>query len=146
MNTRAKSIAVLIGTLIIGGVLGGLIVGTISQNRQERRNQIRNRGGFAQHMERIIEPKDEAQRQALQPILESVDQSNRAILEDAHRQLKIQYDSLLIRLDTILDDQQLERLRKERGRMGRRGPPPGGPQGGPPRNRDGGPDRGPDGE
>ena len=88
MNTKVKSILILLGTLLIGGVLGGTVVGVISQNRQEKRENLRGPGGFVRHMERVIGIEDSAQHAVVHPILEAADRRNWELLKTTREQMR----------------------------------------------------------
>ena len=141
MNTRIKSIAILLGTLLAGALLGGVIVGSVIQDRSEKLEGLRRPGGFVQHMQHVIQPADDEQWEAIRPIIEETARTNREIMKGAHRNLKSSFDSMLVRLEPLLQAEQAERLKAEHSRMkkrskgkkkGRRGPPPSGPHGFPP--------------
>ena len=132
MNTKVKSILILLGTLLIGGVLGGTVVGVISQNRQEKREKMRGPGGFVRHMERVIGIEDSAQHAAVHPILEAADRRNWELLKIARQEMRASFDTMLVELSPHLRADQLENLKREREQMKKRmkGPPglPGGPR------------------
>lgn len=148
MNTRTKSIAILVGTLLLGMVLGGVLVGTISRNREGDRGKLIRPGGFVEHLKGVIEPTSDEQWEQVRPILERVGMEHRGIISDAHKELKASFDSLLVELEAYLEPEQLKRLKEEHARMGRakhrrpggrrgrhdhpHGPPPGPPDGLPP--------------
>ena len=136
MTTQAKSILILLGTLIIGGVIGGAAVGMISQDRREKRDEIRGPGGFIRHMERIIDIRDSAQHAAVHPILAKADERNREILKSARHQMKAVFDTMLVELAPLLSAGQMESLRREQHNMKkkRKGPPNG--MDGPPRGEE----------
>ena len=129
MNTKAKSIVILLSTFVLGGLIGGLVVGMVSQQRTEKIGDFRKKGGFIRHMERVIEPKDSAEHEVIHSILEETDARNRKVLENAHREMKASYDSMLVELEPHISDEQMNRLKAEHERMkkrmkrGRKGPP-----------------------
>ena len=136
MTPQVKSILILLGTFIIGGLLGGTVVGMISGNRVEQRKDIRGPGGFVRHMERIIDIKDSAQHAAVHPILEKTNRKHRAIFKAAADDVKQTFDTMLVELEPYLEPDQLERLEKEHQMMQKKGQPPG-PLGGPPPRKKG---------
>ena len=132
MAIQMKSILILLGTLLIGGVLGGTLVGTISQNRKERREEIRGPGGFVRHMERVIGIEDSVQHAAIHPILEEADRRNREAIKGVRQQMAASFDTMLTQLQPYLSQEQLENLQQEREHMKRRMNDPRGPGGPPP--------------
>lgn len=121
MNTRAKSIAIILSTLIVGGVLGGVIVGTISSQRSREFHHmlrdVRRPGGFVERFEGVIEPRDAAQRDAIMPILEAAEEKNRAAIRQAHETIRSGFDSMMTALSPHLDASQRARLEEEFERM-----------------------------
>jgi hypothetical protein len=99
---------------------------------------MRRPGGFVEEMERVIQPRDAAQRDSLRPYLEATDQHNRAIVDGARGSMRAELDSMRARVDKLLDDKQRARLADFAQRGPQRGPgrpgqrPFGGPRGGPP--------------
>ena len=141
MNIHVKTSLILIVTLLIGMILGALLGGALLRSRvKDRAARIRTPHGFANRMERIIQP-DESQREAVREIL--LRHADR--FSQFHDQFAALADSLKKDLDPILTEEQklrLERMiyaprRMHRPERGRRGMPPGEgpPTGDPPRPR-----------
>lgn len=136
MRIELKAWAAILGTLIVGVALGMLLSGALERRRHERVETMRRPGGFVEEMERIIQPRDAAQRDSLRPYLEATDQHNRAIVDGARGAMRAELDSMRARVDKLLDDGQKARLADfaQRGPQrgpgrpgGRRGPPDGPP-------------------
>ena len=134
MRIELKAWAAIVGTLIVGVALGMLLSGALERRRHERAETMRRPGGFVEEMERVIHPRDAAQRDSLRPYLEEADQHNRAIVEGARGSMRAELDSMRARVDKLLDDGQKGRLADfaQRGPQqgpgrpqGRRGPPDG---------------------
>ena len=141
MRIELKAWAAIVGTLIVGVALGMLMSGALERRRHDRVETMRRAGGFVEEMERVIQPRDAAQRDSLRPYLEATDQHNRAIVEGARGSMRAELDSMRARVEPLLDDGQKARLAEfaERGPQqgpgrpgGRRGPASGPPEGGPP--------------
>lgn len=141
MRIEVKAWAAILGTLIVGVAIGMLLSGTLERRRHDRVESMRRPGGFVEEMERVIQPRDAAQRDSLRPYLEATDQHNRAIVDGARGSMRAELDSMRARVDNLLDDKQKARLADfaQRGPQqgpGRGGPPPfgghRGPPGGPP--------------
>ncbi len=123
MNTRGKIVAVLTATLILGGVLGALLVGTIRGEREAKRAEGGRPGGMVHHFERVIQPESEEQREEVRGVLKKWEGKNRTLLERTHRTMRRGFDSMLVELTPILDEKQVERLKREGKRLKRPGPP-----------------------
>ena len=138
MRIEVKAWAAIVGTLIVGIALGLLLNGALERRRHERVETMQRPGGFVEEMERVIQPRDAAQRDSLRPYLEATDQHNRAIVEGARGSMRAELDSMRAKVDKLLDDRQKSRLadfaeRGPRDNPGRpRGPGPQGPPNGPP--------------
>lgn len=159
MKTEAKSLLLLLGTLSLGVLLGAAGNGAVQRERRREVEEIRRPAGFVEHMMEVIRPKDEAQRNAILPVVQATGERNRQVMQAAHTQLRAALDSMRARLAPQLDADQRARL-DEFARMpppppgmgapGRPGGPhgPGGPgrPGGPPPRGDWGPPPPRDGE
>jgi hypothetical protein len=142
MTANAKSVVLLAATLVVGFTLGLFADATLVRGRRERIGELRRPPGFVAHMEEIIKPHSDAQRDSIRPILERVATQNGKIVSESRGHLKTALDSMNVALAPMLDAAQRERLTTELSRMpipfgpggrGRRGgPPPGFGPGGPP--------------
>ena len=152
MSARTKSILLLLATLLIGMVLGALVNARLAEQRLERIAFLRSSHGFVRFWEEAVEPQDEAQREAIEAVLQ---QSARRLAEHmrtSQGEMQDIIDSTKTQLDVLLTPEQRARLerRMQRRRENRfedrrprfeerRGPPGrGGPPGGrepPPRER-----------
>ena len=132
MKTEARGLLLLLGTLALGVVLGAAGNGTIQRERRHRVEEIRRPGGFEEHMLRVIRPRDEAQRNALLPVIQATGRRNEQIVHTAREQLRAELDSMRARIAPQLDAEQRARLDE----FARMAPPP--PIGGRP-GRPGGP-------
>jgi hypothetical protein len=136
MTATSKSVVLLAATLVVGFALGLFADATLVRHRRERIGQIRRPPGFVAHMEDVIVPHSDAQRDSMQPILERIAQQNGQSIRDANVRLRASLDSMLVTLTPMLDAAQRERLTTELKRVpdpfrpggpggrGRRGGPP----------------------
>ena len=144
MTANTKSMLLLALTLITGFSLGLFADASLVRGRRERIQGLRRPPGFVAHMEDVIQPRSDAQRDSIRPILEQVARQNNQQIRDLNTHLRAALDSMRTTLSPMLDAAQRERLSAEvdhmpdvlgRGR-GRGGPPPFGPggrgRGGPP--------------
>jgi hypothetical protein len=136
MSTRGRAIGIIIGTLLIGVAIGALVVGPLVARRHFKRiADWRTPKGFAARIEEIIEP-DESQVEALRSVLSKHGVALEDVMSQHRAEVRGLVDSLHADLDTILTEEQKERLEK---RM-RHHRPPGFPHGpkerhGPPESR-----------
>jgi len=131
MTARTTSALVLIATLLIGIVLGALLFGAVQRQRFQHALRLVRPDRFAASVEQVVQPKDEAQRQAIRQVLEKADARMRADRQAMSQRMRAGLDSLQTGLSAVLDESQMERLRehltRHRGAL-RRGPgarPPG---------------------
>ena len=135
----------LIATLAIGAVLGVLGAGAMRPHLEGRppregppgppgpRGQGRP-GGFAEHMQQVIEPRGPDQAAAVRAVVERTAARNRALIEQLNGSLRASVESMRAELGPLLDADQRERLERATNQL----PPVGGPgapggRGGPPR-------------
>ena len=128
MRIETRSALILLATLLIGALLGALITGALAQRRISRVAEMKERG-FGMHIERIIQPRDEAQREAIRAVLKVAAQRNQEIMRGAREQIGYQLRQIREELLPLLDEEQRQRLESAAGgfRRGFRGPP--GPSG-----------------
>ena len=88
MRIETKSALILLVTLLLGGLIGVLAMGAIGQRRASRVAEMRERG-FAMQLERLIEPRDEEQREAIRAVLSAAAERNREPMEGAREQIRI---------------------------------------------------------
>lgn len=70
MSARLKSLLLLFAALLLGGVLGALVNARLAEARLEQVASLRSSSGFVRFVERGIEPRDEAQREAIRAVLQ----------------------------------------------------------------------------
>ncbi len=143
MNNQFKSVVLLAATLVVGFALGLFADASLVRGRRDRITEIRRPPGFVAHMESVIEPHSDAQRDSIRPILENAARQNGEVMRSANDRFKATLDSMRFSLNPMLDQGQRERLSHEIDRMppfgpgggrgrGRGGPPGGFGRGGPP--------------
>ena len=132
MSAGIKSLILLAATLIVGFALGLFADATLVRNRRESLRDIQRPPGFVAHMEDVIRPHSNAQRDSIHVVLERQAARNDTIMRASREQLRVQLDSMQMALSPMLDADQRDRLAHEI----QRGPPPFG-RGGPPFGRGG---------
>lgn len=110
MSPRARSILILLATLTLGMVAGALAVGAIVHHRRGEISDLRHQAGFVRFVMESIEPRDQAQRQAILPHVEAAARANQAEMEATHARLMENVTQMRKELRLILDDAQMERL------------------------------------
>ena len=146
MTNQFKSLVLLAATLVVGFALGLFADASLVRGRRDRLTEIRRPPGFVAHMESVIQPHSDAQRDSIRPILENAARQNGEVMRSANDRVKAALDSMRLSLSPMLDQPQRDRLSREIDRMppfgpggrgrGRGGPPGGGggfDRGGPPR-------------
>jgi hypothetical protein len=126
MNTKTKSIFVIIGALLIGIIIGAM--GSTMLRRdlfEDRIARFRTPEGFTQRLIEVIQP-DPAQREAVEQIMAKHHKKMIEIRNQGHELIKSHADSLLKDLEPVLKPDQLERLKKK---LMERPPRPGKPGG-----------------
>ena len=147
MTANTKSMVLLAMTLITGFALGLFADASLVRGRRDRIDGVRRPPGFVDHLQSVIQPHSDAQRDSIRPILEAVAKSNQQAIRDVNAHLRAALDSMKSALAPMLDESQRDRLSREvehmpdpfrpgggRGRGGpfghggppdgRRGPPP----------------------
>ena len=151
MNVTRSAALLLAATLVIGVLLGVLGAGAL-RPRFERagppwmeapKSGVRGRpGGFAEHMEEVIAPRDSAQRVVVRSVIDRTAARNHSLIEQLNRTLRASVDSMRGELAPVLSEDQRQRLEQAVARLPAvRGPGGAGPRG-PPRDgspRGGGP-------
>jgi hypothetical protein len=145
MTNQIKSLVLLAATLVVGFALGLFADATLVRGRRDRIGAIRRPPGFVAHIEDVIEPHSDAQRDSIRPILENAARQNGEVMRSANDRLKATLDSMRLALTPMLDQTQRDRLTHEIDRMppfgpggrgrGRGGPPGGFGRGRPPGDR-----------
>jgi hypothetical protein len=140
MGVKSKSVIALIITLVLGVLIGTLLVGPLIARRHfDRVDAMRTREGFAQRMERIIEP-DASQAVQVRQILTKYATQFDGIFSEHRLMMDALADSMRQELGPILTDAQRQRLEDSKPGHGGRphlgappdGMPPGQPPGGMP--------------
>ncbi len=127
MTARTKSTLLLLGTLCIGMLLGVFVHTLMVENRIERLTSLRSQAGFVRFMDKMIEPTDDAQREAIRDVLEETAAKldvhhgeSREAVEEIMESFRASLDSLLAEEQINALNERMERKRKYRGDRGRR--------------------------
>ncbi len=117
MTANSKSLILLAATLVVGFALGLFADATLVRTRRDRIGQIRRPPGFVDHLEQVIQPHNNAQRDSIRPVLQHVAEQNAQAVRDANLRLRAVLDSMRATLAPMLDAPQRDRLAAELDRM-----------------------------
>ena len=136
MTTRTKSVLILTATLVLGMVLGALLFGSVQRHRFRHALSLARPQHFTADLERVLQPRDDAEAQAIGAILDRFNTHMRNDRQQRSDAMRAGLDSLESQLAPILSEDQRTRLRQHltqhKGAVRR--PPPFG-RGRPPRGR-----------
>ena len=121
MSPKTKSVLLLLATLVIGLILGALMNGYFVRQRLDHIGGLMNPAGFGEHMEEVIQPTSDEQREAIRKILDSAAPKAIAAMRESRAVMRALNDSVKAELANILTDEQMKRL-DDRTRFRRRGP------------------------
>ncbi|MEM8485225.1 MAG: hypothetical protein AAF564_06725 [Bacteroidota bacterium] len=123
MNAKTKSIAVILGTLLVGVIIGSLATGAIFSNRVAEIQALRKENGMSRFLERMIEPTDEAQQAEIQAVLRETERRHMEIRRSVALEHRDVFVDMRRSLDQILNDDQKAALsqRVEKDRKRRKG-------------------------
>lgn len=128
MTAQTKSALLLVATLVVGILIGAFATSAVINNRMEELRSLRERRGFSDRMIEVIQPRDNAQRTAIEAVLErSHERYNRA-RRSFGEDMRTVRDSMEAELLPLLSEDQKTRLeewatrdRKLRQRRGQSG-------------------------
>lgn len=137
MQPTTRSLTYLASTFLLGLLVGAAAFayfGSRPPGGPPDGAQGAGPGGFVSHMEATIQPRDEAQRRAILPVLETTDRRNRAVIDSSQRAMRENLVVMRSELDSLLDAGQRDRLAQLVRQLREDGPPAGGkrPLGGQP--------------
>lgn len=128
MTAQTKSALLLVATLVVGILIGAFATSAVINNRMEELRSLRERRGFSDRMIEVIQPRDDAQRTAIEAVLERsharYNRARSAFGED----MRAVRDSMETELLPLLSEDQKARLeewanrdrrhRRQRGQAG----------------------------
>ena len=126
MTAKTKSIAIIIGILLVGVIIGSLATGAVFSQRVAELQALRNDNGLTPFLERVIQPTDEAQRKKIREVLEKSARQQMEIRRSIMMEHREIFEEMREELSQILTDEQKTELRAwlERDRRQRRGVSP----------------------
>src|SRR5215831_8386554 len=113
MNNSLKSLILLAATLVVGFALGLFADATLVRGRRERITELRRPPGFVAHMESVIQPHSDGQRDSIRPTLENAARQNGEVMRRANDHVRANLDTMRASLTPMLDQPQRDRLSHE---------------------------------
>src|SRR4029079_6133015 len=104
MTANTKSMLLLAMTLVTGFALGLFADASLVRGRRDRIDGMRRPPGFVEHLESVIQPHSDAQRDSIRPILEAVARNNQQAIRDVNVRLRAALDSMKTALSPMLDE------------------------------------------
>jgi hypothetical protein len=117
---KTKSIIIIAATLIIGFAIGFLVNGQLTRDRIQRFVRQGTADGFKVRFFDIIRP-DDAQRAAIEPILDEYAQKMDETVVGFRDEMKSVHQELIKKLEPYLDADQIEHLKIAQERFERHG-------------------------
>ncbi|WP_062269447.1 hypothetical protein [Endozoicomonas arenosclerae] len=115
-SSKAKSLLILLATLMIGCLLGALVVGMVVRDKVQAARQFTYKDGFVVQIESVLEP-SVRQKKKLDPILNRYGEKVQAIFTRSRESLQFEMDAMMEELSTVVSEQQLDRLEHRRSRL-----------------------------
>lgn len=112
MNAKTTSVLIIIVTLALGILIGSLATSAIMNNRLEALQALRMQDGLARHLQRVIEPTDEAQKAEIRAILQQATRRQIEIRRSVFEEHRTLFEEMRDELDTVLTAEQKENLKK----------------------------------
>jgi hypothetical protein len=122
ISAKAKSLLVLLITLVIGVAIGFEISEIMLKNRFEEMKSFREPKGFVNIFEDIIKP-DNNQKPIVDSILVKYHKKMEAVTRSGMAQVSVMMDSMQVELKTAINEEQFHRLNNEMTRMKNRPTP-----------------------
>ncbi len=123
MNAKTKSIAIIIGTLLVGIIIGSLGTGAIFSSRVAEIQALREDDGMSRFLEGMITPTDDAQQEEIRKVLRETQRRHMEIRRSVASEHQAVFTDMRAALSQILNEEQKEALRQrvEADRKRRRG-------------------------
>ena len=112
MNVKIKTSILLISTLLIGLIIGGFTGAYFSKKMlHERMSRLRTQEGFVSRFERTIQPQVD-QKEIVRQLLSEYYLKIDSMSSEIRTNMKTHNDSLLTTMKEILNEEQLDRLKR----------------------------------
>lgn len=121
MNSRprplAKSLSILLITLVIGALLGAALTGALVRKRLDSLTALGSPGAFVAELLTVLEPTSDEQRAAITPILRRTGTEIETLLEETRGRFNATMERMSLELAQHLSPEQKQKLRERRNRM-----------------------------
>ncbi|MBC8455986.1 hypothetical protein H8D59_01940 [bacterium] len=117
MQSKTKSIIIIVSALILGVILGVLTNGMFMHHQHERLIGMRHKAGFTREFEHVVNPADEQQSEKIRDILDDFHQEFRTLGDGHFEEIQMLFDSLKSRLEPTLSEEQIKRLNQHHEKM-----------------------------
>jgi Spy/CpxP family protein refolding chaperone len=118
MKTNTKTVLIIVATLVIGILIGALGTGFMAHRFGRRLPHMEHGEMFVEGMLDLIDPAPEQEDQ-IRGILTRHAQQFTEITGDFREEISVLVDSLRAELDSVLTEEQKERLDERHRRLGR---------------------------
>jgi len=115
---KAKSILILIATLIIGFAIGFMTNSQLTKRKIQSFVKMGTPEGFKERLFHVIRP-DEMQRDEIAPILDKYADKIHEAIKSSREDMKNINQEMIQKLKPHLRDEQIDRLMRAQERMGR---------------------------
>ncbi|KEQ13131.1 hypothetical protein [Endozoicomonas numazuensis] len=112
-SNKARSLLILLATLMIGCLLGVLTVGMVVRDKVQTARQFTQKEGFVLQIESVLKP-SVRQQPKLNPILNRYSEKVQGIFALSRTSLQLEMDAMMEELSTVVSEQQLDRLEHRR--------------------------------
>ncbi len=116
----AKTLGLLVATLLIGALLGAAMVGHVVRTRLAQASDLATAEGFSRQILTLVDPQDPSQDAAIRPILDRHGEEVSAVIDGARADINRIIERLDGELEPLLTPEQLKRLRDRRALLRRR--------------------------
>ena len=114
MNSKTKTISILIVTLLIGMLIGGALVGRIVKVRVDRFQSFTSEQGFISQYSEIIGEMSDEQRVLVEPVLRKAGSDMAALMQDSRNGFSDIINRVESELAGHLTDEQLNAIKERR--------------------------------
>lgn len=113
-GATAKTIGLLLATLLVGALLGAAITGHVVRKRVATFNSFTSADGFSTQLMEFVDPVDAEQRTAIAPIIDRHGAAFAGVIDETRGELTQIMDDLERSLAPHLNAEQLEKIRDRR--------------------------------
>lgn len=119
-NVLAKSLTMLLTTLLIGALLGASITGVVTRHRLENVRALTDSQGFSIRAIELLDPISDEQRQTIEPLVVEAGGEIEAIVSRTRTEIYLVMEGMEQKLEPHLTEEQFKRLQDRRQTMRQR--------------------------